>query len=302
MSTLINDPEVLAFIEKTESFYPPEAISLTIEQQRAHYNRLCEAFARPRPVGIAVEDRALDGPGGMLPVRRYWPRNPGPTRIIYFHGGGFVVGGLKSHDDICAEIALRCASELFAIDYRLCPEHPHPAAFDDAMAAVMRLADRPLVLVGDSAGANLAAAVSLHAKADIRGQVLIYPGLGGEGAGLASYTERAEAPLLSTHDVQTYRQIRAGGLADPKDPTFSPIEAQSLRGAPPCFISAAEHDPLRDDGPAYVLKLSDDGVAAECVVEPDLPHGHLRARHMSTRAAEAFDRICDAISRFTAAS
>ena len=135
------------------------------------------------------------------------------------------------------------------------------------------------------------------------GQVLIYPGLGGEAQGLASYAERANAPLLTTDDIHYYQRIRAGKDHDAADePTFSPLKAKDFSKAPPCFVSSAEHDPLRDDGPAFVLRLTEAAVAAEVVIEPELPHGHLRARHTSARALEAFGRITAAISRFSSVS
>ena len=300
MSSEITDPEVLAFIEKTEAAYPPDAVSLSIAGQRKIYDQMTELFRQPRPASIAVEGGGVMRPsGGLIPVRRYWPRDPGTARVLYFHGGGFVVGGLDSHDDVCAEIAQDCGLEVVAIDYRLCPEHPHPAAYEDALAAVDFFADRPLVVVGDSAGGNLAAAVSLARGHKIWGQVLIYPGLGGEDLELAAYEERSEARLLTTEDVHFYKDIRAGKADCFGDPTFAPLQAKSFSGAPACFVSSAEHDPLRDDGPEYVLRLIQADVWAEAVVEPELPHGHLRARHMSARAKAAFDRITDAIRRLS---
>ena len=302
MSSAITDPEVLAFIERTENFYPPDTIGLSVAEQRANYDRMCAAFRQPRPDGIAVENRVIAGPAGPVPIRRYWPAEPGAVRVVYYHGGGFVVGGLDSHDDVCAEISNTCGLETVSVDYRLCPEHPHPAAYEDALAALDQLADRPVVIAGDSAGGDLAAAASLARPHKILGQVLIYPGLGGEALGLASYTERAKAPLLTTEDIHYYKRIRAGGAPPEDDPTFAPLAAKSLANSVPCFISAAEHDPLRDDGAAYIERLSAAGIAAELVVEPELPHGHLRARTMSTRAADAFTRICAAISGFADAA
>ena len=298
MSSTITDPEVLAFIKRTESFYPPGSNTASVAQQRSLYDRMTAAFRQPRPMGLAVEDFVVSGPNSLLRLRRYWPRLPGPVRVVYFHGGGFVVGGLDSHDDICAELASRCELEVVAVAYRLSPENKHPAAYADAMAAVQSLSDVPVILVGDSAGANLAAAVALSSKVDLRGQVLIYPGLGGESENLPAYTERAKAPLLHTEDVAAYRDLRAGQPNDVADPTFSPLKCKDFSTAPPCFVSAAEFDPLRDDGTEYVLRLADAGVRAEAVVEDQLPHGHLRARHVSTRAGAAFDRICAAISGF----
>ncbi len=160
-----------------------------------------------------------------------------------------------------------------------------------------------MILAGDSAGGNLAAAVARTLRgADIRGQVLIYPGLGGDMIGLESYVECAEAPLLTTRDIHFYREVRAGGPPPKDDPTFFPLLAKDFTGLAPCFVSVADVDPLRDDGVEYVRLLIGAGVTAYCAVEPQLPHGFLRARHMSHRAADAFGRIVDAIKEFAADS
>ena len=300
MSTGITDPEVLEFIARTESFYPPNAVDFTIAEQRRVYDDLCAAFRQPRPAGVAAADETIDGPGGPIPQRRYLPQNTGPVTVVYYHGGGFVVGGLESHDDVCAEIAAATGCPVVSVDYRLCPEHTHPAAYDDSLAAARAaLAEGPVILAGDSAGGNLAAAVAQTLKdAAIRGQVLIYPGLGGDLFGLPSYTECADAPMLSARDVRFYWGIRAGGDAPGDDPTFFPLAAADFSGLAPCFISAAGVDPIRDDGVDYVRRLIGAGVTAYCVVEPQLPHAHLRARVMSHRARAAFDRILDAIREF----
>lgn len=298
MSSTITDAEVLAFIAKTESLYPADTVDFSIEDQRRVYDQMGEAFRVAYPAGVTSEDGVFEGPGGPLKYRRYTPASSGTHRVLYFHGGGFVVGGLESHDDVCAEISEACGVEVVAIDYRLCPEHPHPAAYEDTVAALLRFGDKPLILCGDSAGANLVAAVSLSHRERIEATVLIYPGLGGNTLNLASYSERAEAPMLNAKELAFYAQVRAGGPPPLDDPTFMPLAEKDYSGVPPCFVSSAEHDPLRDDGPEWAKRLSAVGVAAEAVVEPELPHGHLRARHMSTRAGDAFRRITDAISGF----
>jgi len=300
MSTEITDPEVLEFIARTDSLYPPDAVEHSIAEQRRFYDEMCAAFRQPRPAGLTVTDETIDGLGGPVPQRRYLPENAGPVTVVYFHGGGFIVGGLESHDDVCAEIAAATRCQVISVDYRLCPEHIHPAAYDDSLAAARAaLVEGPVILAGDSAGGNLAAAVAQTLKgAAIRGQVLIYPGLGGDVLGLPSYTECAKAPMLPTRDLQFYRTIRAGGPVPEDDSTFFPLAASNFSGLAPCFISVAGVDPLRDDGVEYDRCLVGAGVTAYCVVEPQLPHAHLRARTMSHRAREAFDRIIDAIREF----
>ena len=302
MSTEITDAEVLAFIARTESFYPPNTIESPIADQRRVYDEMCAAFRQPRPAGVTVTDQTIDGPGGPIPQRRYVPASAGPVTVVYYHGGGFVVGGLDNHNDVCAEIAAGTGCPLVSVDYRLCPEHVHPAAYDDSLAAARAaLAEGPVILAGDSGGGNLSAAVAQTVKgAAIKGQVLIYPGFGGDRLGLASYTECADAPLLTTRDVRFYWGIRAGGDAPGDDPTFFPLAAADFDSLAPCFISSAGVDPIRDDGVEYVRRLIGAGVTAYCVVEPQLPHGHLRARTTSHRAREAFGRILDAIREFAA--
>ena len=294
------DDEIAAFIARTESFYPADAIALSLAEQRRRYDRLCAAFRQPRPEGLEVQDAALPSAEGAIPVRRYRPADARAAAVVYYHGGGFVVGGLESHDDVCAEIAATTRLEVIAVDYRLAPEHPYPACFDDALAASRALAaeGRPLVLAGDSAGGNLAAAVCLAARGDPRppsGQVLIYPALGGDALGLASYTEQAEAPLLTARDCAIYMELRAGGPPPQNDPYFAPLACQDLAGAPPCIAFAAEADPLRDDAVEYVRRLSAAGVEARSQIEAGLVHSYLRARTTSRRAAESFAAICAAI-------
>jgi len=302
MSTEITDPEVLEFIARTDSFYPPNTVGSPIAEQRRVYDEMCVAFRQPRPAGVVVTDETIDGPGGPIPQRRYVPASADPATVVYYHGGGFVVGGLESHDDVCAEIAVATGCPVVSVDYRLCPEHIHPAAYDDGLAAARAaLAEGPVILAGDSAGGNLAAAVAQTLRgAAIKGQVLIYPGLGGEELDLLSYTECAEAPLLTARDVRFYRGVRAGGDVPEDDPAFFPLAAGDFSGLARCFISAAGVDPLRDDGVEYVRRLIGAGVTAYCVVEPQLPHGHLRARTTSHRARDAFGRILDAIREFAA--
>jgi acetyl esterase len=300
MSTEITDPEVLAFIEKTDSFYPPDTYSKTTAENRQTYDRMCAVFRKPRPASVTVTDGTVPGPAGPVPVRRYRTADPGPVTVLYMHGGGYVLGGLDSHDDVCAEICDRTGCPVVSVDYRLCPEHVHPAQYDDCLAAARAcLAEGPVVVAGDSAGGNTGAALARTLKdEDVRGQVLIYPSLGGWKLDLPSMTECAEAPLLKASEMAHYRDVRTGGPPPDHDPTLAPLDAENYAGLPRCFISAAGVDPLRDDGVEYVRRLVGDGVEAYCAVEPQLPHGHLRARHMSHRAGDAFGRIVEAIKDF----
>jgi len=300
-ATLI-DAETWAFIERTNSFYPPDTIDFTIEQQRAVYDRMCRDFFAGYPEGVTAETTAIALPDRSIPIRIY--RMPAPEAgavVIYFHGGGFILGGLDSHDDVCAELCHRTGFEVVSVDYRLAPEHRHPAQFDDALAAFEWAAGaykRPIVLAGDSAGGNLAAAVSHvtrgHARAPV-GQVLIYPGLGGDGSG-RSYRDHAEAPMLTVRDLEFYRDIRTGGIAPASLPTLSPLADTDFSELPPTVLITAQCDPLSSDGEAYRDRVQSAGGKAWWREEAGLVHGYLRARHSVGRARESFSRIVEAVS------
>ncbi|MGL4278738.1 MAG: alpha/beta hydrolase, partial [Albidovulum sp.] len=261
------------------------------------YDAMCRAFYRGRPEGLAVEDRDMGG----VPCRVYSPEAPVAT-VVYFHGGGFVVGGLESHDDVCAEIADGCAVRAVAVDYRLAPEHRHPAHFDDAFAATRAVATEfpgRLILAGDSAGGNLAASVAHAARAGgpkIAGQVLIYPGLGGDQS-RGSYVTHAEAPMLTKADIDFYAETRfPEGYDANGDVTAKPLQDKDFTGLPPTVAIGAECDPLCDDATAYAARISAAGGRAVAWVEPGLVHGYLRARVTVTRARDSFARIVSAIS------
>lgn len=286
------DTPTWAFIRQTEAAYPADTASLSIAEQRAIYDRMCRAFFRGYPTGVTSEDRAIGG----VPCRVY--PGFGPATVVYLHGGGFVVGGLHSHDDVCAEIRGRTGLTVVSVDYRLSPEHRHPAAFEDA-CAVLRALPGPLVLAGDSAGGNLAAAAA-HALRDPRllGQVLIYPALGGD-RGAGSYLAHANAPMLTAADLDFYGGIRHGGARPPPgDPTVSPLQDSDFSRLPMTLAIGAECDPLHDDAPAYAAAILAAGGQAHAVTAKGLVHGYLRGRAMVPRAAESFDLIVATIGAF----
>jgi len=295
------DPALWAYIDSVNAWYPPEVIGLPIDKQRAVYDRMCRAFHQGRPPGVKASDGLVAASGHGIPIRHYQPAGKAArAMVLYFHGGGFILGDLDSHDDICAEICAGTGFDVVSVDYRLAPEHLHPAAFDDAMAAFAWAAASglPIVLCGESAGGNLAAAVAQatrkHARAAL-GQVLIYPGLGGdEGAG--SYVEHAEAPLLSVADIAFYRDVRSAKRQSPDDPTFSPLRDRDFSGLPPTVIITAECDPLSSDGQTYRDRIVAAGGKAWWHEEPRLVHSFLRARTTVPAAAQAFARIIAAVA------
>ncbi len=295
------DAETWAFIRETEKWYPPDAIGLSIQDQRAVYDKMCRAFNAGHPPGVVVTDSFIAATDHTIPTRSYQVQHPITAQVAYLHGGGFVVGGLDSHDDVCAEICARTKALVTAIDYRLSPEHPFPDDFNDALTAVRHLAKSgvPLVLVGDSAGGNLCAAISAALRGTPHapiGQVLMYPGLGAPHP-TQSATDHAFAPMLTRQDVAFYATIRSGGDTTAEaNPSFSPLRATSFANLPPTVVITAQCDPLSDDGRLYCAQVTAAGGKAAHYQEPGLIHGYLRARHRTARAGASFDRIIAAIS------
>jgi acetyl esterase len=296
------DDETWAFIERTLSFYPLDAIDFTIPQQRDVYDRMCRAFFAGYPEGVTAETTAIELPDRNIPIRIYRSSTPRTEAIVlYFHGGGFILGGLDSHDDVCAELCQRTGHEVVSVDYRLAPEHRHPAAFDDARTAFDWAAakhDRSIVLAGDSAGGNLAAAVSHATRGLARtpvGQVLIYPGLGGDRVG-RSYQDHANAPMLTVRDLEFYKDIRTSGIVRTRIETLYPLSDTDFSGLPPTVIVTAECDPLSSDGETYRDRILSAGGKAWWHEEPGLVHGYLRARRTVGRARASFGRIASAVA------
>lgn len=289
------DAEIRAFIDRTNAFFPPGSAGATIEAQRANYDRMCQAFRQPYPSGVSAQDKLWP-----VPLRVYETEVQSGT-LVYFHGGGFVVGGLESHDDVCADICGRGRLRVISVDYRLAPEHRHPAAFADALAATRQIASDhgPLILAGDSAGGNLAAAVAhilRGSQTRIKAVALIYPDLGA-GPATDTMARHAHAPMLTAADVEFYRRIRGGA---PADPTVAVLQDRDFTNLPPIWICGAECDPLCDDGRLYAEQIGRAGGTARFHIDEGLVHGWLRARTTSSRARAAFARMIDALQDMAA--
>lgn len=295
------DPALWAYIDEVNAWFPPELAELPLEKQRTVYDAMCHAFHVGHPAGVLTSDERVDTVGRTIPIRRYWLESAAPqAAVVYYHGGGFVFGGLDSHDDICAEICAGTGFAVLSVDYRLAPEHLHPAAFDDARAAFEWAAvtvGLPIVLCGESAGGNLAAAVAQATRAhqyQAIGQVLIYPDLGGD-AHTGSYIQHSDAPLLTRREVEFYRGVRASSSDSLNDPTMTPLCDNDFSGLPPTVVFTAECDPLSSDGEAYRNRIIAAGGRAWWWQEPRLVHSFLRARTTVPAANEAFGRIVAAV-------
>lgn len=249
---------------------------------------------------VTAEDRVIDG---GIPVRIYRPAVTGtPPVVVYFHGGGFVLGDLDTHDGTARRHASGAEAVVVSVDYRLAPEHPFPAAVDDAWAATQWIAQNgsalgvdtsKIAVAGDSAGANLAAVVAQLARdagaPTLAFQLLWYPPTVFDPT-LPSFAENAEAPILDLKAVADFNQFYAGAV-DPLNPpaTLAPARGY-LTGLAPAYIGVAGHDPLRDDGIRYAELLSDAGVSVQLDVAESMPHAFVAYAGVVPAATAATDR------------
>jgi acetyl esterase len=282
-----HDPQIQAMLGQGPGMGP--ARNYSVEQLRATVRQYSTAFP-PLDVALAsVEDRRIPGPAGPIPVRVYTPRGEGPFAVlVYFHGGGWVVGDLDTQDMICRGLCFGAGCVVVSVDYRLAPEHPFPAAIDDAFAATAWVAanashiggDAARIAVGgDSAGGLLAGGVSLRARDEggpaLRGQVLFYASMNYELSDLTpSMREFAEGPLLSVDDIEFFwHHYLPNPAVDQHHPWASPARASDHSNLPPAFIGSAEIDPTRDAAERYGELLERAGVAVELHRYAGMPHG-----------------------------
>ena len=247
-----------------------------------------------------VENRTLPGPAGEIPVRIYAPSDArGLPALVYFHGGGFVIGSLETHDGTCRSLANAIGCVVVSVDYRLAPEHKFPAGPEDCYAATRWVAEKGaeigvdgarVAVGGDSAGGNLAAVVALMAR-DRRGpalrhQLLIYP-VANHDYTTASYEENQQGYLLSREMMRWFWNHYLARPEDGANPYASPLRAASFAGLPPAHVVTAEFDPLRDEGEALAARLARDGVATTHARYDGMIHGFFSMGAMIDAARRA---------------
>ncbi|BBX07553.1 lipase [Mycolicibacterium aichiense] len=272
-----------------------------IEEARRRLRDLPRGAVHP---DLRVENHQIDGPAGPIPVRVYWPDDvERPPVTMYFHGGGFAVGDLDTHDGTAREHAVAAGTLVVSVDYRLAPEHPYPAAVDDVWAATRWVADNAdrfgadgsrLAVAGDSAGGTLSAVVAQLARDNdgppIAFQLLWYPSTMWDNS-LPSFAENADAPVLDNAAIEAFTRWYAGHV-DLSDPPagLAPGRAADLSGLPPAYIAVAGHDPLRDDGARYAELLAAAGVTVDLHLADTLVHGYLGYAGVVPAATAAADR------------
>ncbi|MBN9098485.1 MAG: alpha/beta hydrolase [Pseudonocardia sp.] len=274
------DPQFRTVLDTLTAAAAVPLVRGTAAENRGHYRQLSLSRRGPGfvPEPVAeVRDTTVDGPGGPIPVRVYAPEHDRGRAVTYLHGGGWVLGDLDTHDPVCRRVANAVGAVVVAVDYRLAPEHPHPAPLDDATAALRWTASqfpgRTLGVAGDSAGASLAAGVALRARdggLPLAAQLLWYPPTD-PTMGLASVTANGEGYFLTAKDMTWfYAQYVPGGTADPQ---VALVDAD-VAGVAPAVVATAEFDPLRDEGDAYADRLRAAGVEVRHVPGPGLIHGY----------------------------
>lgn len=293
--------QILIDIKKT---LPP---ATTIEEMRAGWDDYSSSTRAPYPDGMQVEDIQVPRDGGTVPVRVYRPAAAAETApvVLYIHGGGFMKGDLNSSDSVAWGLSQETGAVVASIDYRLAPENPYPAAFDDCYTVLRYVAGGGLGdgvdvsrigVCGDSAGGNLTGAVCLAARdrngPKITAQVLIYPCLT-DDCDLPAYEVFADTPGLTSSSMQAYWDWYLAGQTRPcTDPYAVPLKATDLSGLPPAYVHIAEIDPLADDGRTYAEMLTAAGVETQFRCADGMIHGFLRCRLQGKDSAREFATFC----------
>ncbi|MFO1222038.1 MAG: alpha/beta hydrolase [Burkholderiaceae bacterium] len=305
------DPQARALIDlMTERGVPPTHTLVPAEARRLYRER--RSFTQPAPIAMAdVRELSANGPLGPIGLRLYRPSSaPSPAPVlVYYHGGGWVIGDLDTHDVLCRELAHRAGCAVVAVDYRLGPEHRFPAAVDDCLAATrwvhaqagaLGVDASRLALGGDSAGGNLAA-VSAIALRDGGGpqpllQVLIYPAT--DMRALApSHTANGQGYLLSSDSIAYYRGHYMPDRAQWPDWRASPLLHPDVSKLPPALVITAGYDPLRDEGRQYADKLSQAGVPTQYVCFERQIHGFITMGRVIDEAGTAVAVCASALQR-----
>jgi acetyl esterase len=304
----ILDPDAAAVFKAFQEAGRPPYETVTPAEARQLY-LAGRVVSNPEPPELeSVEPLAIPAPHGSIPARVYTPKDPRQADglapvLVFFHGGGWVIGDLDSHDVVCRKLADEGRLIVISVDYRLAPEHKFPAAVDDSIAATKWIAANAkqlgvdasrLMVGGDSAGGNLAAVVAIAARDGngpaIAGQVLIYPAI--DFAMTHPSHSEPETSILLTHSViRWFRDHYLNGAADVHDWRASPARAKTLIGLPPAYVLTAGADPLRDEGDEYAKRLKEAGVPVTFRHFPGQFHGFFTMGKLLQQANVAASEI-----------
>jgi len=303
------DRNVRTLLEGIAALGLPPIESLTPEEARTRVSEnRAELTGSMEPLA-SIDDLRIPGPAGEIPVRVYTPQGGGNgAGVVYFHGGGWVVCDLDTHDVPCSAIAHRSGAVVIAVDYRLAPEHKFPAAVIDSYAALLWVAENAerlgidlnqLCVCGDSAGGNLATVVALRSRDEngprIAFQALVYPVTDLSSLDTGSYHEFVEDHYLTQSMMYWFRDHYLAQPEDARNPQASPLLVRDLRGLPPALVITAECDPLRDEGEAYAKRLRDAGVEVTQTRYAGMIHPFFSLGGVLPQASEAYQQIAAAV-------
>ncbi len=297
------DPQIQLMLDKGAGV--PATHTLSVEEARRLYEARIPLMAPP-PAVDAAYDRLLEGPGGELRVRIYRPvRERNLPLMVFFHGSGFVLCSLDTHDGICRNLCAGAGCTVVSVDYRLAPEHKFPAGLDDCVWATRWAVEHAheldadpnnLVIAGDSAGGNMAAAVALRLRDEggpaLCGQLLIYPVTDYHTPGTPSYERNAEGYGLTRETMKWFWRHYLNDEREASNPYVSPLRARDLSGLPPAMVVTAEYDPLCDEGEMYAAKLTEAGVTVQYKCWPGMNHGFFFWVCIVDRAGVAMAETC----------
>jgi acetyl esterase len=297
------DPQIQTLLDKGTGV--PATHTLTVAAARTQYEARISLMAPAAPVGNVTE-RTVEGPGGSMVLRVYTPRSLGPYPIlVFFHGSGFVLCSLNTHDGMCRNLSAGADCLVVSVDYRLAPEHKFPAAVDDCVFATRWVADHAtelngdaphLVIAGDSAGGNIAAATALRLRDEggppLCGQLLLYPVTDYHTPGTPSYAANAEGYGLTRDTMRWFWDHYLTDPSESSNPYAAPLRARDLSGLPPALVITAEYDPLRDEGERYAERLREAGVRTALLRYDGMNHGFLFWVGLVDKAGDAMAEAC----------
>ena len=279
---------------------------LSVEDGRKMY----QAMSVPSTTKLAqIQDLNCEGVEGDINMRLYVPAGKGPFPVLmYFHGGGWVIGDLDTHDGLCRDLAAETECLVFAVDYHLAPEYPFPAACNDCYDATLWVSQNAarfngdstrMAVAGDSAGGNLSAVTSLMIRERsgprLCFQLLLYPVVDAPSNN-ASYRENATGYMLTAAAMEWFWEHYTGGVANTES-HMAPLQAESLANLPPALVVTAEYDPLRDEGEAYGQRLQDEGVATEIIRYDGMIHGFVQMNALIPTGRAALTKCVQALRK-----
>ncbi|MDP1965528.1 MAG: alpha/beta hydrolase [Reyranella sp.] len=266
----------------------PATHTLPVAEARRQYEARIALMA-PSPQVAKVVERSIEGPGGSIGLRLYTPSGSGPFPLmVFFHGSGFVLCSLDTHDGMCRNLAAGIGCVVVSVDYRLAPEHKFPKGLDDCLAATrwaaanahdLGIDSARIMVAGDSAGGNMAAVTALRLRDEggpgLCGQMLLYPVTDYHTPGTPSYAENADGYGLTRDTMEWFWAHYLTNPVEAENPYASPLRARDVAGLPPAYVTSAEYDPLRDEAELYGNRLQAAGVPTKITRWPGMNHGFL---------------------------